>query len=114
MADYRIPKDADFPIEETLTGENLTGATVTWMLLPLTARLGGDLDSLVAQALIAKDNALLGGVALTTPASGLFTVSLAPVDTHELQPGAYRVLLRYQTDTPEYIGVDTYEVTVTA
>jgi len=114
MADFVIPKDADFSIAETLTGQDITGATITWMLLPPDTRFDGDLDDLVAVALVAKDNATLTGVTLTTPGSGLFTVTLEPADTEGIAPGPYLVAIRYETSSADMVGVDSYEVSVVA
>lgn len=64
------------------TPQNITGWTLSWML----KRNLGDAD---AAALITKTTAG-GAIALTTPLSGICTVTIEDVDTDALTPGTYR------------------------
>lgn len=109
MADYTLLKDADVRIQETITGEDITGASVKWMLLKLTTSFSGDLDSIVP--LFSKT--VGAGVTLTTPASGIFTVLVNDTDTNTLVPGNYWVLIRI-VKAGLVIPVQAYLVNVSA
>lgn len=70
-------EDAAFP--DTITGTDITGWAVAFTL-------HAKLDD--AAALITKTTAN-GGIVLTTPASGLLTVTLLATDTANLPAGMY-------------------------
>jgi hypothetical protein len=61
--------------------QDITGWTLSWML----KRRSSDAD---ASALLTKTTTT-GGTVLTTPLSGLCTVTIADTDTDALNPGSY-------------------------
>lgn len=87
MADEQhITSDSEFFLGEdktltfTVTGQNITGWSLSWML----KRKASDTDAL---AKITKTTA--DGIALTTPLSGICTVSVADTDTDSLRADIY-------------------------
>lgn len=114
MSEYTIVKDADVTITETITDQDITGATVTWMLLPQGTSFAGDLDALSSSAVVLKDNDGNGGVTLLTPASGIFTVALVPADTDTISPGTYYVLVRCTLSNGDVLPLQKYEVLLDA
>lgn len=76
------------------TPQNITGWALSWML----KRNAGDAD---AAALITKST-VAGSIALTTPLSGVCTVTVEDTDTDALSPGTYRHELKRTT-----AGVET-------
>jgi hypothetical protein len=63
------------------TAQDITGWSLSWML----KRAVADAD---ADALITKTTG--SGIALTTPASGICTVTIDDTDTDSLEPGTFR------------------------
>jgi hypothetical protein len=70
------------PLNGAVTGtlQDITGWTLSW----LVKRKASDLD---AAALITKTTT--SGIALTTPASGLCTITVADTDTDSIPAGTY-------------------------
>lgn len=84
--DFFIGEDKTLPFTIYTTPahtatQNITGWALSWLL----KRKESDAD---AAAVLTKTTAG-GGIALTTPASGLATVTIEDIDTDALQPGTY-------------------------
>ena len=92
MIEFNIDADQDFFVGEDkaiqvtvyqsddVTAQDITGWSLSWML----KRKLSDADD---AALLTKTTS--SGIALTTPASGVCTVSVADTDTDGLAPGLY-------------------------
>ena len=90
---YTIVKDSNQTVAETITGADLTSATITWALLPLDADFSGDLDTLITtSALFTKT--VGSGITLTDPGNGVMEVALDPGDSNTLAESFYWVLIR--------------------
>jgi hypothetical protein len=84
--DFFIGEDKTFPITVyTTTAHTLAQDVSGWALSWILKRKETDAD---VDALLTKTTAG-GGIALTTPGSGLVTVTVLDTDTDSFQPGAY-------------------------
>ena len=75
-----------------ITPQNITGWALEWDLRKTDAD---------ATAVLTKTTA--SGIALTTPTSGVCTVTIADTDTDTLDPGTYRHALKRTTADSETI-----------
>lgn len=122
MVEYTLYKDADYNashsggIQETITGKNITGATITWMLCKKNVDTTGDLDSIAnsSDALVVKDNDALGGVSISDGSNGVFVVSLTDEDTNTLEPGTYAVVIRCLLSNGDVLPLGKYLITLSS
>lgn len=77
---YTSTATADTIEAGTATAENITGWALSWMLKRKLS--DADVDAALTKTTVS-------GIALTTPASGLCTVTVADTDTDALSPGTY-------------------------
>ena len=89
--DIEFRRGEDVEIAVTVTGVDITG----WAIRAVIRRTPGD-----PAVTIEKDSAGIGGIVLTTPASGLFTITILDTDTSPLFPGTF-VWAAKRTDAGE-------------
>ena len=77
-----------------ITVQDITGWTLSW-------RLKASLDDADASALLTKTTA--SGIALTTPTSGICTITILDTDTDALNPGTHFHELKRTTADSETV-----------
>jgi hypothetical protein len=114
--EYTIIKDCTNVITETLSNTNLTSATITWAIVPLTTDFTGDLDTVISSsAVVEKDNAGVGGVVITDAAGGVFQVTLDPADTASLTPSDnFWVIMRVTLSDSTIPPVGKYRIAISS
>ena len=110
LTEYQIVKDSDATVRETITGRDITGATITWMVVPYAQSFDGDLDAITPS--ISKT--VGSGVTIVTPASGIFDVAIDPADTEDLAEGYYWVLMRVTLASGVILSIEKYLIEITA
>lgn len=89
---YCVYKDADYEIREQWMGdEDLTGGSITWMIVAESADLSGDLDSVSTELSLSTGG---GTVAITDGTEAVFTCTIADGDTASIAPGRFLVIPR--------------------
>jgi len=87
-------KDVDTTISWTIScDDDLTGATITFGLLPFSTNFDGDLDDLMATA-SAKWSTTEGNVTIVDGEAGTGSITVDDADTADLAPGTYWMLCR--------------------
>lgn len=75
---FYVGEDKDIVFTD-VNGTNLTGAAITWIMA----------ESKVSTAVLITKTVAGGGITLTNPAAGIYTVHLDPVDSTNLDHGVY-------------------------
>ena len=110
MAEYTFIKDSDTTIQETIVGENIAGATITWGLYYQTEDLTGDLDALTP---IFSKSTTAGTIVITDAPNGKFSVTIDDTDTQDLAPNWYYVRAKC-TIGGLVLAIGMYEVNLSA
>ena len=96
--DWFIGEDKSLPFtiyqSDKRTIQAITGWTLSWMLKRSLA--DADVDALLTKT-------TTSGISLTTPASGLCTVTIADTDTDSIEPGRYYHELKRMDDGNETV-----------
>jgi len=111
MADITLYRDSDHPIQETVqdsdgTATDVSGATISWMLIPASVEIEAELDALVSSAVVSKS--VGSGVTINDGPNGKFRVAIDPADTEDLAAGLYHVLARVKTSAGVQLGLAAY------
>lgn len=114
MSAYQLAKDSDIIIEETVEGQDISGASIVWILTRLTTALTADLDSLSSDDKLIEKTTNGGGVSITDGPNGVFQVTIDDSDTATLVPDLYRIIARVTLSGGSVVPLESYTVEVTA
>lgn len=110
-AHFSLVKDADYEIRERWHGgEDLSSATITWMIAAESVDVSADMDAINTELSIGTAG---GQVSVEDGLYGLFYCTVNDTDTEGIEPGRYIVVPRITLSGGDILPASAYPIDIT-